>query len=329
MGKKTKKGEETGFMRGIQKTIHAIEACMNSGLGGVITLKVLEEDLSKRQTLSTDDFDKAIDQHFINSHQGLLNGAFEMEDYDPARQTRKVFVKARGNQLKVLHESLTYTKASASIAQHKTTKEHIEIFARDRVHGQLPKLPTPEECIFKKRLEFSKRESKLVEFKNCAIKTIDKRFEEKCGRYICGFANTLGGHLIFGVDDNGIIDRTIPMDEKESFRRALNKRLQDMAWLHLQNGHIEPKEGEHFHWQFMPISGIPDGQRRYMIVILTIQQFSGIVYYKEPSCPIIDPENESGYRMMICQEWYKYLVTQTDPSKQEQQPGKYYLCHKL
>ncbi|XP_072019967.1 schlafen family member 8-like [Amphiura filiformis] len=315
-----KAARDTKSIQGLEETICAIEACMNSGKGGIVTLIAEEKDISKRNMLSSDQFDKKIDEHFRKAYQRERVDDIEMEDFDSNRETRKIFITA-GDHPRIVHNCVTYKKLTASVTEVNTVNEHCDILSKAYLEEQLPKLPqSPEECVYGNTLQFTQNESKLVEFKNCRVQTIDGKFLDKCGKYICAFANTVGGHVIFGlVDGSGIIDKMIAIKDEEYFHHVLHKNLEKMIWFHLQKGRITPVEGQHFRVQCMPISGISDGTKS-MIIMLTIPRFNdGIVYYREPKCPVIDPQSASGYRMMYRREWLGYLKEQVIVRRSERE----------
>ncbi|NXK86353.1 SLN13 protein, partial [Formicarius rufipectus] len=75
-------------------------------------------------------------------------------------------------------------------------------------------------------------ETTHIEFKEYKTEKIPEFIREKLPRYVSAFANTQGGFLFFGVDDNGKVTTTHSNVEKEALEEAVAKTIHSMPVYH-------------------------------------------------------------------------------------------------
>ena len=288
--------------------IQAITACMNSGKGGIVTLRQknysliechAERDRKQPKVLS-EDFDQTLEEHFRRYNQ---SGNFEIEPFSSETTFRKVFVKAL-NQPNVLCQSYAYERLNSSSIEVHSTECHQKIFTRQDLEEDLEPLVLPESILYGEDLKCAMNVEKMVVFKESGIQQVENNFEDKCGKYISSFANTVGGHIIYGVTDEAIVTDKIGKAEEKRFCEAIADNVEKMVWYHVDEGRIQPKEGQHWKLKFVPVQGAPNG-KECMLGILTVPFFKGIVYFRSPKCPVLDAE--TGVTMLNCDEWCAHL----------------------
>ncbi|XP_017694645.1 PREDICTED: schlafen family member 13-like [Lepidothrix coronata] len=75
-------------------------------------------------------------------------------------------------------------------------------------------------------------ETTHIEFKQYSTENILKYMSENLPNYVSAFANTEGGYLFFGVDDNGKVTGTPSNVEKEALEQAVAETISSMSVYH-------------------------------------------------------------------------------------------------
>ncbi|NXG14349.1 SLN13 protein, partial [Grallaria varia] len=75
-------------------------------------------------------------------------------------------------------------------------------------------------------------ETTHIEFKEYSTKSISEYISKNLPKYVSAFANTQGGYLFFGVDDNGKVTATHSNVEKEALEQAVAKTIHSMSVCH-------------------------------------------------------------------------------------------------
>ena len=259
----------------------------------------MPKKIGKKQRFHQEDFDQTLDEHFRKCNQ---SGSFEMEPFRSTNRLRKVFVKAL-DQPKVLFQSRAYERLNVSSVEVHSTECHRKIFTREDLEEDLDPLEFPGNNLYGMEIKCAMNEEKMMEFKECGIQQVEKNFEDKCGKYISSFANTIGGHIIYGVTDDAIITDKVKANEENGFREVVARNVEKMVWYHFDEGCIQPKEDQHWKLTFVPVHGAPGG-KQCMMVILTVPFFKGIVYFRSPKCPVLEAGQVA---MLTCDEWCAHL----------------------
>ncbi|XP_071431187.1 schlafen family member 13-like isoform X2 [Pithys albifrons albifrons] len=76
------------------------------------------------------------------------------------------------------------------------------------------------------------RETTHIEFKEYSTKNILDYISKNLPKYVSAFANTQGGYLFFGVDDNGKVTATHSNVEKEALKQTVAKTILSMSVYH-------------------------------------------------------------------------------------------------
>ncbi|NXK43220.1 SLN13 protein, partial [Piprites chloris] len=75
-------------------------------------------------------------------------------------------------------------------------------------------------------------ETTHIEFKEYSTKSILEYMSKNLPKYVSAFANTEGGYLFFGVDDNGKVTGTHSNVEKEALKQAVAETIHSMSVYH-------------------------------------------------------------------------------------------------
>ena len=144
---------------------------------------------------------------------------------------------------------------------------------------------------FIKDKDCSFQESKTVMFKNLkadptkrttlADRMIGKG--NKFSHYVSAFANHNGGHMYFGITDDGIVaGELIPDADSGEITKKVEKAIKKIIWPE-QVG--QPKQGEHWEIWFEPVvdenfNSIPST----FVIVIYIAPCLGGVFTEEPEC---------------------------------------------
>ena len=140
------------------------------------------------------------------------------------------------------------------------------------------------------------RVSKTVQFKKLKAEkskcvTLGDRMTNKANKfanYVSAFANHRGGHIYYGVQDDGVVKGEL-VEDKEEITKKVSKAINKMVWPTECEG---PKRGQHWEIFFEPVSDAKgnDVPSTFVIVVF-IARCTGGVFTKEPeSYHVIDGE---------------------------------------
>ena len=140
-------------------------------------------------------------------------------------------------------------------------------------------------------------ESKSVQFKNIKAKRkgrkdfVSRAIDNKFTDYISGFANTSGGMIFYGIQDDGtVVGELLPNAEKdcEEIPRKLEREVKKMIWPK-ESGEIN--RGKQWDVKFFPVTNCDANEKRFVIVV-SVFPCSGGVFTKEPESYYIEKKDE-------------------------------------
>jgi hypothetical protein len=135
-------------------------------------------------------------------------------------------------------------------------------------------------------------ENKVIQFKNLKAgpskrTTLADRMTGKGNRFSCyvsAFANHRGGHIYYGITDDGVVKGEFVPNEKdkEEILKKVNKAINKMIWPE-QTG--QPKRGEHWEIFFEPVldensKPVPST----FVIVIFIASCLGGVFTEQPEC---------------------------------------------
>lgn len=138
--------------------------------------------------------------------------------------------------------------------------------------------PLPETFVSEQMLDF--HETKKEQFKNYTpekkttqTKLLNKKDEIK--KQISAFANVLGGIILFGISNNGIVDGLkIDSDEQsvEEVEQQIESIIGEMKWCYT------PQKLVHWNVKFFPV----EGKENFFVIAIYVAGMSGAVFAESP-----------------------------------------------
>ena len=137
------------------------------------------------------------------------------------------------------------------------------------------------------------RVSKTVQFKKLKAEkskcvTLRDRMTNKANKfanYVSAFANHRGGHIYYGVQDDGVVNGEL-VEDKEEITKKVSKAINKMVWPTECEG---PKKGQHWEIFFEPVHD--DVVPSTFVIVVYIARCAGGVFTEEPeSYHVVDGE---------------------------------------
>ncbi|KFV69557.1 Schlafen family member 13, partial [Dryobates pubescens] len=157
-----------------------------------------------------------------------------------------------------------------------------------------------EELKFGEVLDFT--ETKHIEFKNFATESIFKRMKEALPKYISAFANTDGGYLIFGVDDNSTVVGCLPGVEKEALESTVASTVASMRVHHFCGS----RAGVQFETHVLRVRGHAESS---YVCAVRVEPFCCAVFGGQPESWMVAGEE---IEELSVERWTE-LMTAADP----------------
>ena len=135
------------------------------------------------------------------------------------------------------------------------------------------------------------QESKTAQLKSLEIKNMSTAGfkNNKIENYVSSFSNHRGGHLYFGIEDDGTVKgQEITEKEKVKIVQAFSKIMEEMV----HNGSHKPQKGQHWEIFFEPVVN-EEGlfiSSTYVVVIYIAQYNGGVFFDKPESYEIVEGE---------------------------------------
>ena len=181
---------------------------------------------------------------------------------------------------------------------------------------------------FVKHEQVSFDESKTIQFKHLkdapakkttfADRLVGKR--NKFPRCISAFANYRGGHVYFGIGDDGKIEgESLDEKEKEKVKDSIRKEIHKMKW---PKG--APNEDKRWKIYFEPVRDSENNVKEDLyVVVVFVAQCRGGVFTEEPECyEIIDNKVEK----VSFDSWKKRNDLPTEEGKWYKTPYRAWLA---
>ena len=113
-------------------------------------------------------------------------------------------------------------------------------------------------AVFVEGKDTRQQESEQLEFKKYDDgKNLVKTILDEIRRYVSAFANTFGGHLYIGIDDNGVVQgqESQCIGDRFTFFNRIEGKMKEMIWA--QNGRklnkADVHRGKHWDIEFIPV----------------------------------------------------------------------------
>lgn len=138
-------------------------------------------------------------------------------------------------------------------------------------------------------------ESRVVQLKSLKVKpsnetkkafTFARRMTEnnKFFHYVSGFANHRGGHIYYGIDDNGIVTgETLQKTDIDEVKKEVTEAMGKIVWT---KNKIKPLQGTDWEIYFEEVKG--DIMNSTYVVVVYVSFFRGGVFIAEPESYYVD-----------------------------------------
>ncbi|XP_072031193.1 uncharacterized protein [Amphiura filiformis] len=282
--------------KSINRTFIITIAVLNSHRGGNIVLT----NKTKVKSVASDHFDNKI-RSMLEARKQSENCTIHGSTSDELRRITIAPVQ----QVCILAFSHVYTRHGTINIEILQTDELVKYFI-SRITRKFSSLP--EELAYRQSILIPDSEADTCEFIDSCEEDFSTCFNvESVAKYVSAFANTRGGRIYFGIDDDGVVNGVLHTEQKQQITDTVDRTMKGMFWLRLGQGSIVPQENIQWRIRFIDVIGTPHSSRR-RVVVLTVDIFQdGHVYCKEPQCPILDTKAEGGYRVLTFPEWSSYL----------------------
>ena len=182
-------------------------------------------------------------------------------------------------------------------------------------------------------------ESKTVQFRYLKAEkskcvTLGDRMTNKANKfanYVSAFANHLGGHIYYGVQDDGVVKGEL-VEDKEEITKKVSKAINKMVWPTECEG---PKKGQHWEIFFEPVNDANgDVVPSTFVIVVYIARCAGGVFTEEPeSYHAVDSEvrriESKAWREMIFQTTLQKHVKRLRWSSERNEKRFYSLLEKM
>ena len=176
---------------------------------------------------------------------------------------------------------------SETQANSVSTLERIEDTILNRKHVPQPVVISSHHKLFVKNENCCLTESKMVQLKHLKAgpskrTTLADRMTGKGNKFTCyvsAFANHCGGHIYYGITDEGIVKgELIPKEkDKEEITKRVEKAINKMIWPK------QPEQGVHWDIHFVPVENENANPiSSAFVVVIYIASCLGGVFIEEP-----------------------------------------------
>ena len=188
-----------------------------------------------------------------------------------------LFIKAADCLISIDRKLYVAGDARVHKACFKKTLEILEDTPECKIPlGKLP--PLPETFVSGQMLDF--HATKKEQFKSYRPKektTLTKLLNKKddIKKQISAFANVLGGIILFGISNNGIVDG-LKIDSDEKSVKKVEQRIEsiigEMKWC------CTPQRSVHWNVKFFPVQG----KKNFFVIAIYVAGMSGAVFAESP-----------------------------------------------
>ncbi|NXC43415.1 SLN13 protein, partial [Penelope pileata] len=305
----------------------AVCALLNSG-GGVVIAEIENESYNLRRD------DVGLDLQEIFRSLLLSPDLTKYLDFEQQDNCLLIFIKTWNGEKASLTSSTgkpricslssgLYAKCGASLS-HMTPNEAL-VFLKEKQDETMRELNpgttaiannSAAELFDRKQLRYGETlnftESGDVEFKHYSTSNIFTRVEEILPQYISGFANTRGGYLWIGVDD----DRRVWgfRSDYEGLEKLRNK-INDILQKKLTTFHCCKSSYEHkIMCEFKTFKVCDEaGEHTGYVCALKVEPFPCVVFSERPESWLVDSVT---IRRLKADEWAKWMIS-ADPDLSE------------
>ena len=209
-----------------------------------------------------------------------------------------LFIKAADRLISIDRKLYVAGDARVHRASFTKTLELLEDTPECKI--PLEKLPPlPETFVSGQMLDF--HETKKEQFKSYSPKektTLTKLLNNKYNikKQISAFANVLGGIILFGISNNGIVDGLkIDSGETDKVEQQIESIIGEMKWC------CTPQRSVHWNVKFFPVQG----KENFFVIAIYVAGMSGAVFAESPeSYKVVQDTTD----LLTFQEWKQRMT---------------------
>ncbi|XP_069470999.1 schlafen family member 13-like [Ambystoma mexicanum] len=206
-------------------------------------------------------------------------------------------------------DALEFLKMKKSSARHKEVDEPLAKNAR-QIYFMESNMQNDADDFFKKtRFQYGEKlsfgESMFVDFKHFKTNNFLKRFKETLPKYISAFANTQGGYLIFGVEDDtgNVFGFSSENACSDTLKNEIERAVEKLSFLHFCNS------DEGVKWEMKTMTVHDQASCKGLVCALKIEPFCCAVFLEHPDSWIV---HENHIKQLDPKEWKNKMMA-TDP----------------
>ena len=267
-------------------------AVFNSG-GGKLTLRFSEKCSHK----DLDNFVRMVEQWLQN-----LTSATTVSDITVEKSLEEVVMitKASDHLITVNYNIYLPDESEViSLPSSEPMKNVRSILQRKTNHINRTSVGSHRKhFVLEEQVEFAESKNnqrKLIKADPSKQVTVAKRIcgkSNKLACYISAFANHSGGHVYYGIDEDGIVEgERLTKKDKDKIVKEVIKLVSKMMWPDHVN---RPKRGEHWDIFFEPVKDIEDGvvESVFVVVVFVAQCLGGVFTARPDSYKVVNGKVE-------------------------------------
>ena len=269
----------------LKKIVSTVCAMMNCNGGRIVVNINANSDISVSQlSLAV----RIIEQHLISIIGTNITAAVNFEDSED-KKSITIFVEKAASLITIDYHLFVPSRTQVIQWQPLQPQEKVknEIINRSAVDN--PVQLESHQKLFVQGKKSGLHESKTVQLKNVKAEA-SKRTKladrmtgksNKFNYYVSAFANYKGGHIYYGIDDDGIVKGELieRENEKKEITKRVEKSIKKMIWPE------QPKRNVHWEIFFEPVlddnsTPIPST----FVIVIYIASCLGGVFTEVPEC---------------------------------------------
>ena len=271
----------------LTKVVAFICALLNTDGGTLELINDRQSKTGRKHDPKQSEFIRMVEQRLISKIGSKLvtnNTSFDEQFQD------KVVCKVKKSSSVITTNYNLYLRSEKQVNLVPPNEDIKDILCRKFVFE--PVIAGSHHKVFMMHKHCGFPENKVTEFKCVSAspsqeKTQADRITGKENRFICyvsAFANNTGGHVYYGIEDDGIVkgQQIADEDEKEEIIRKVGNAFVKMIW---PENIGKPKRGEH--WEIFFEAVIDDFSIAIpstFVVVIFIAPCVGGVFTKKPEC---------------------------------------------
>nr|XP_006990147.2 schlafen family member 13 [Peromyscus maniculatus bairdii]XP_015863839.2 schlafen family member 13 [Peromyscus maniculatus bairdii] len=203
-------------------------------------------------------------------------------------------------------DAFTFLKDKKSVKCSLTDEGTPPAKKSKTMHQNNPELKSASEIFQCEKLEYGQilpfPESTYIEFKQFSTKKIQNYIKNIIPEYVSAFANTLGGYLFIGVDNETKEVQGCPKNnvDRNSLERVVNEVISKLPVFHFcsSEGKVSP--------QTKVIDVFHEGNLHGYLCVIKVEAFCCAVFSEDPTSWMVD--KEKGIYNLTTKEWVDIMM---------------------